>query len=199
MKGKGLTISSIVEAATELVIENGYKNFSMRELAKKLHCKAASLYNHIEGIDDINREIGSYASELMNDALEKAVAGKSRDAAIEAIAYEYRDFVKNNYELYRAIMGMPALKHDESLTLGRESVRVIRQVVAQYGISRENAINYSRCFRAALHGYISYEMSGYYTATNVTADESFRFLIQIYVKWANQMEDEQKAQTEERT
>ena len=78
MKGKGLTISSIVEAATELVIENGYNNFSMRELAKKLHCKAASLYNHIEGIDDINREIGSYASELMNDALEKAVAGKSR-------------------------------------------------------------------------------------------------------------------------
>ncbi|MGL5436771.1 MAG: TetR/AcrR family transcriptional regulator [Lachnospiraceae bacterium] len=194
MKGKGITMEGIVAAATELVIEKGYNNFSMRELAYKLHCKAASLYNHIKSIDDINREVGRYAAAKLNYALECSVEGKQRDAAIEAVAYAYRDFVKNNYQLYQAIMGMPELKQDESLILGRESVRVIRSIIAQYEITHEDAVNFSRCFRGALHGYTSFEMYGYYTSTNLTAAESFRFLIDVYIRSVNQMEAEHKAQ-----
>lgn len=190
MKGKGLTKESIVAAAVELVEEKGYNNFSVRELAQRLHVKAASLYNHLTSIDDVNREIGRLAVERMDRLLEEAASGKERDQAIEALGYAYRNFVKENYEMYRAILGMPALNQEGSLEIGRESVRVIRQAVAQYKISRENAIKFSRSFRSALHGYVSYEMTGYFTATNVTTDESFAFLIQGYVHWINRLEDE---------
>ena len=43
MKGKGLTMEVIVGAASELVEEKGYNNSSVRELAQRLHVKAASL------------------------------------------------------------------------------------------------------------------------------------------------------------
>jgi|GEM_PF-98762 len=198
MKGKGITMEGIVAAATELVIEKGYNNFSMRELAQQLQCKAASLYNHIKSIDDINREIGRYAAARLNHALECAAEGKERDAAIEAVAYEYRDFVKNNYELYQAIMGLPALEQDGSVTLGRESIQVIRRIIAQYEITREDAVDFSRCFRGALHGYSSFEMFGYYTATdtNVMVEESFRFLVEGHISWLNRLEAEHKAGAE---
>ena len=72
MKGKGLTMEVIVGAASELVEEKGYNNFSVRELAQRLHVKAASLYNHVSSVADINRAVGVHATNKLNDALEKA-------------------------------------------------------------------------------------------------------------------------------
>ena len=192
MKGKGLTMERIAETAMHLVCEKGYNKFSMRELAQELHCKAASLYNHIESIDDINRQVGLMASEKMDAALEAATAGKTRDEALIALAHAYRDFVRDENELYQAIMGMPSLKMADTLAVGRDSLRVVRSVIAQYNISRAAAVNFSRSFRAALHGFASYEVAGYYTAPEATAENSFDFLVAGYVHWIHQIEQEEK-------
>lgn len=196
MKGKGLSMESIVAAAMELVEEKGYNSFSVRELAQKLHVKAASLYNHLNSIDDVNKEIGLKAVNQMNEYLEESAAGKEKDEALRALAYAFRSYAKNNYQMYRAIMAMPALNRDGSLEIGRESVKSIRRVVAEYGISREDAIKFSRSFRSALHGYASYETAGYFTATNVTGDESFEFLVNGYAEWLKRLEEEEKKKEE---
>lgn len=188
----------IVTAAAMLVVEKGYNKFSVRELAQKLECKAASLYNYIESFDDVNREVGRLAAKRMNDALEAAAMGKERDEAIEALAHEYRHFAKNNNQLYQAIMGLPALDQDDSLRVGRESLLVMRKVVHQYKISDEDAVNFSRCLRGVLHGFVSYEMSGYYTRKNVPVESSFRFLIQGYIGWIHRLEQEAAAKEEEK-
>lgn len=196
MKGKGLTMDVIVEAATALVIEKGYNNFSVRELAQVLHVKAASLYNHVSGVDDINREVGKLASKKLNQKLEEVTQGKEKDEAIEALSYAYRDFVKNNYELYRAVIGLPALdapEQGEGLKIvGRESIRVIRHVVHQYGISEEEAVHFSRCLRSALHGFISLEMAGYFTGRMIPSEDSFRFMVDGYIGWVNGLEKRPK-------
>ena len=54
MPRKGISRTDIMNMALELVIEKGYENFSVRELAAKLDIKPASLYNHIDGIEEIN-------------------------------------------------------------------------------------------------------------------------------------------------
>lgn len=188
MRGKGLTMDAIVNAAAALVVEKGYNKFSVRELAQKLGCKAASLYNHIDSFDDVNREVGKLAAKRMNDELEAASMGKESDKALEALAHEYRHFAKNNYELYQAIMGLPSLDQNDSLRVGRESLLVMRKVVHQYKISEEDAVNFSRCLRGALHGFVSYEIAGYYTRKNVPVEGSFRFLIQGYIDWIHRLE-----------
>ena len=109
MKGKGLTLEMIAETASRLVEEKGYNKFSVRELALRLNVKAASLYNHIDSVEDINREVGRLAMNKLNDTLERATEGKRRDEALEALAYAYAQFVKEDYELYRAIIGLPTL------------------------------------------------------------------------------------------
>ena len=186
MKGKGLTMEVIVGAASELVEEKGYNNFSVRELAQRLHVKAASLYNHVSSVADINRAVGVHASNKLNDALEKVCAGKTRDEALLSLAHEYRRFVKENYELYRAIIGLPAIDQDESLIqVGRDSLAVIAKVVRRYEIPGEASVHFSRCFRAALHGYATFEMAGYFTGSKLRADDSFDFMVKGYVDWAN--------------
>lgn len=188
MKGKGLTMDVIVTAALELVEEKGYNNFSVRELAMRLHVKAASLYNHIASVADINRAVGVHAANKLNETLERAAAGKQGREALSALAHEYRAFVKNNYELYRAVMGLPALNGDPSLVqVGRDSLMVIAEVVKEYGIPFPQSVNYSRCFRAAVHGFVSFEMAGYFTGNRVLAEDSFEFLIQGYMEWADRL------------
>lgn len=189
MKGKGLTMELITETAMRLTCEKGYNKFSMRELAQELHCRAASLYNYIEGIDDINREIGRRAVEKMDAQLEAATEGKTRDEAIRALGYAYRAFVKDENELYSVIMAMPTINKDGALEIGRESARVVKNVVAQYDIPRMEAVNFSRCFRSALHGYASYEVAGYFSAKEVESADSFEFLIDGYIRWINEIEN----------
>lgn len=188
MRGKGLTMSVISAAAAELVAERGYNKFTVRELAQRLECRAASLYNYIGSFDDVNREVGKMAARQMNEALMAASDGKERDEAVTALAHEYRRFAKEHYELYQAIMGLPALDQEESLQVGRETFLVIRKVVHQYAISDEDAVNFSRCLRGALHGFVSYEMSGYYTSQYVPVEESFDFLIRGYIEWVRRLE-----------
>lgn len=195
MKGKGLTMDVIVDAATALVQEKGYNNFSVRELALRLEVKAASLYNHVKSIDDINSEVGKLAAGRLNSALERATDGVERDRAIEALAYEYRSFVKNNYELYRAIIGLPALDQGGSLSdVGRDSINVIRNVVSQYEIPTDEAVHFSRCLRGVLHGFASLEMAGYYTGRkrNIPADDSFQFMVRGYIEWVNSLEEKSR-------
>lgn len=48
---KGLSSEIIYKAATNLVIERGYDNFSLRELAARLDVKPASLYSHVKNIN----------------------------------------------------------------------------------------------------------------------------------------------------
>lgn len=189
MKGKGLTINTIIDTASKLVEEKGYDNFSVRELALRLHVKAASLYNHIEGVDDINREVGKHAASLLNQTLADAIADKERDQAVEALAYAFRNFVKENYELYRSIIGLPTLDQGDGLReIGRDSLQVVRDVVHQYELPERDAIHFSRCFRGVLHGFVTLETSGYYTATDFHAEESFQFMINGYINWLHQLE-----------
>ena len=192
MKGKGLTIEMIVDTALQLVEEKGYGNFSVRELALRMDVKAASLYNHVNGVEDINREVGKLAATRLNGSLARAVEGKTRDEAVMALAYAYRGFVKENQELYKAIIGMPGLDQgDGTIEVGRESMLAIRNVVCQYQIQDEENVHFSRCFRSALHGFALLEAAGYFTGKNIHSEESFRFLVKGYADWLHRLEEQQ--------
>ena len=189
MKGKGLTLEVIVDTASKLVEEKGYDKFSVRELAVRLNVQAASLYNHIDSVDNVNLEVGRLAASRLNDTLTQATQTRTRDDALSALAYAYRQFVRDSPELYRAIIGLPSLDRGDGLReLGRQSIRVVWDVVRQYGVDSDAAVHFSRCFRGALHGFALLESAGYYTGSPAPSEESFRFLIRGYTDWVHSLE-----------
>jgi len=193
MKGKGLSFSTIADAAFQLAEERGYGNYSVRDLAVRLDVKAASLYNHISSVEDINREVGKQAAAMLNRALTNAIEGKRRGEALTALAYAYRAFVQEKPELYRSILGLPSLSDSEELrNVAKESFQAIRTVMEQYQIPRQTSVHFARCFRSALHGFIILQMDGYYTNKNIAAEDSFRFLIEGYISWADRLEEESR-------
>ena len=190
MKGKGLSFEVITEAALQLVKEKGYNQFSVRELASVLQVKAASLYNHLDSIDDINIEIGKRAAQAMNAQLDAAVNGYKREKAIEALAYSYREYVRNHYQMYRAIMALPALDKGDGKVIasGRAGVDTIRRAMGDYQIDDTTRLHFSRCLRSALDGFTQMEMAGYFTGGRANSEESFRFLVNGYTEWIAALE-----------
>lgn len=198
MRGKGLSAEAITDAAFELLVEKGYGNYTVRDLAVRLNVRAASLYNHIGGVESINQEVGKRAAKMLSKTLSDAIDGKEKEAAIEALAYAYRRFAQENPELYQAILGLPGLGENEELRkVGRESFRAFRQITNRYQIPRETGVHFSRCYRSALHGFVSLMQSGYYANKSIDSEKSFRFLIRGYADWIAALERESIRRREE--
>ena len=53
MPKQGLSKESVVQAAIRLIEEKGIDQFSMAKLAQRLNIKTASLYNHIDSLNQL--------------------------------------------------------------------------------------------------------------------------------------------------
>ena len=86
MPRKGLTREEIVGAAAALAEQKGAENLTLRELADALGVKTASLYNHLQGLPELNARLAELALDRMMQTLEEATAGKAGTAALRALA-----------------------------------------------------------------------------------------------------------------
>jgi len=73
----------IIQVASRLFYEKGYKTVSMRDIATAMDIKAASLYNHINGKQEILSEIILKVVEEFTVGMKKVVSENS--SAIEKV------------------------------------------------------------------------------------------------------------------
>lgn len=172
MARKGLTADIILKTAAKIISENGFDQFSLRELANKLDVKAASLYNHIHSLSELTSNIGKLTLQKMSEKLYANLQGKTPADAISQIATEYRKFAKENPELYKTIIKIPATGTPSLIEEGRAIVHKLYPVFAAYGLSEKDIIHFSRIFRSTMHGFITLEEAGFFNDA-VNADESY--------------------------
>ena len=176
MSRKGLTVETIIEAATELINEKGFDKFSLRELASKLNVMPASLYNHTSNVAEITSSVGRIALESLGSRLKQASASLDGKARLLAIADEYREYAKENEELYKAILHLPAYEDDSIKEESNNIMQHLYEALNDFELDRKEKIQFSRAYRSAMHGFASLEMSGYFRH-NIDVDESYHYLI----------------------
>ena len=174
---RGLDTQTILNAAAELAEEKGLENVSLLQVAEKLGVKSPSLYNHLNGMQEISSGIAKLAISRLEDTIRNAAVGRSKDDALTAIASAYRSFAKENSELYKAILRFPDC-HDESIQeAGHAVVRILYQVMEPYHFSKEETLHFARGFRSALHGFVSLEAAGFFQSGEADVDESYARLV----------------------
>lgn len=171
---KGLTKEIILAEAVRMITECGYDRFSMRHLAAKLGVKAASLYNHIDGITDINIAVTEAASRELSSRLAKATEGKERGEAFVAATVAHKEFAEENRELYKALLRVPSVHDERATKAGMDSVEPLMRVIASYGVPRDRAIDFLRAHRSFMHGFVELEACGFLTMGPTDKDESYR-------------------------
>ena len=80
---KELVIREAAHIANKIDIEN----LSLKTLAAQLGVKSSSLYNHVDGLDDLKQQIMLYGWKEMEDRIIQAVIGLTGYDAIRAMCY----------------------------------------------------------------------------------------------------------------
>lgn len=187
---KGLNKEIIVDAAKELIEENGFADFSMRKLADGLEVKTASLYTHIESMEALFTEVGLSVLKQQRDCLLEAIGEKHGDSAVTALAESYRRFALDHTELYRLIMQMPSGNDEVLKEAAAMTAEPFMRVLDDYRLSDECKMHCQRMLRAMMHGFVSEELSGYFSHYPVSADESYRLSVACVIDGLHKKESE---------
>ncbi|MEY8392026.1 TetR/AcrR family transcriptional regulator [Lachnospiraceae bacterium] len=180
MSRKGLSTDIIIKAAAEIISVKGFDKFSLRELADKLGVKAASLYNHINNLSELTSDIGRLTLRKMSEQLYEGLEGKSPQDMLTHIAIGYRKFAKENPELYKTIIKIPATGNLELLEEGQNIVHKMYQILRSYGLLEGEIVQFSRSIRSSMHGFITLEEAGFFR-DEIDIDESYSKMIQSYI------------------
>ncbi len=184
MPRAGLDTATIVEAAATLLNTEGSEALTLNRLAQELGVKTPSLYNHIDGLPGLYRELALLNARTLGERFTQAAIGKSGPAALTAVANAYRAYIKESPGVYLASLRSSGTRQpiDAELSAAEEqSVRVGLAVIASFGLAGEDALHALRGLRSLVHGFATLEIAGGF-GLPLDLDESFDRLVQMFVR-----------------
>jgi AcrR family transcriptional regulator len=144
----------IVEAARELLEQEGAQGLSMRKLADRLGIRAPSLYEHVPDKQALEAALISLGFEESAELFE---AAEHDDDPLGAIAGAYRDFARRRPHLYRLMTEKPLAR--DRLVPGIED-RASAPVLRATG----GDVDRARAAWAFAHGMAILELNGRFPA-----------------------------------
>jgi len=174
----------VVQAAANLVNQEGVDALSLSRLAERLGIQTPSLYNHVDGLPGLRRALALLNARNLSECFANAAIGKAGDAALVAIAQAYRDYIKASPGLYLASLRAAGTQTPVDVALQQaeeRTVQVALAVMASLGLQGDDAIHAVRGLRSVVHGFATLEIAGGF-GLPLDCDESFRRLIEALIR-----------------
>jgi AcrR family transcriptional regulator len=171
----GLDRDQVVAVAAEIADAEGLDAVTLARVAAQLGVKPPSLYNHVQGRDDLMRGIGLLGLAEMAATLREAAVGRAGVDALLAAAQTWRTFVKTHPGRYTA-GGITPPEDPETATAGATVLDILRGVMRAWDLSPDDEVHALRAFRASVHGFATLETAGGF-GIKVDLDASFTRMI----------------------
>lgn len=166
----------IVNAAVSFLDREGWDALTINGLAAQLGTKGPSLYNHVDSLNDLRRAVRLSVIDDIVELLARVGEGRARDDAILMMAGAYRSYAHHHPGRYSAFTRMPLAGEDPEYTAAATAAAApTLAVLVEFGLEGEQALFAALEFWAALHGFVSLEMTG--VMDNVDADTVFADLV----------------------
>jgi AcrR family transcriptional regulator len=168
--------ASVVQAAADLADREGLECVSLVTLATRLGVRSPTLYQYVEGLAGLRRELTLLGTRELAQRVGHAVMGKAGDEAVIALADAYRAFVKEHPGLYAATVQAADPADRELGSIQSELVDIVVRTLSAYHLAGDQAIHAVRMLRSAVHGFATLESSGGFGLA-LDLDESFRLML----------------------
>lgn len=152
---------TVVAAAESLVDQRGYDALTMTSLANTLDTRVSSLYNHVAGLEDLRAEIQIRAMRLLGREVRTAAMGRSGVDGMRALSSSYREFARRYPHRYSAMTRTP-IDRDGYFAATADAAEAIAVMVRTAGVPEERLLQTQLALFAALHGYVSLEVIGFF-------------------------------------
>jgi AcrR family transcriptional regulator len=184
----GLDKEQVVLAAAELLDAEGPAALSLNRLARRLGVQTPSLYNHVDGLPGLQRELALLNVRRLGERLAQAAIGRSGAHALRSIAQAYRQHIKASPGVYLATLqasgNMTAASPELEAAEGRV-LSVVLAVVTSFGLGDADGLHAVRGLRSMVHGFASLEVAGGF-GLPLDLDESFRRLVEVFIRGLQQ-------------
>lgn len=184
----GLDRTAVVQAAAGLINAEGIEALTLSRLADRLGIRTPSLYNHVDGMPGLYRELSLMNVRLMGARLGDAAIGKSGPEGLMAVAQAYRAYIKEFPGLYLASLRASGARDpvDAELQAAEEQVvKIAMAVVDSFDLSGEDGLHAVRGLRSIVHGFATLELAGGF-GLPLDCDESFRRLVNLFIRGLKQ-------------
>lgn len=167
---------SVLRAAEDLVDTDGYDALTMTSLASALDARVSSLYNHVANLEDLRALIQVRAMRLLGERVSKAAMGHSGADGLRVLSHELRTFARENPQRYAAIT-RPAIDRDAFFEAAAGPIQALSVMVRSAGLPEERLLPTAMSIFAALHGFVSLEVAGYFGGVEDQMDEVYDMVI----------------------
>ena len=171
--------NAVLQAAVELVNTEGVDALTLSRLAEELGIQTPSLYNHVDGLTGLHKDLSVMNARMLAERLSEAAIGKSGSELFSAAAQAFRTHVKEQPGLYMSTLRASGTQPEVDPDLQAEEERVLKigmTVMSSLGLKGNDAIHGLRAFRSMVHGFASLEVAGGFGLPQ-DCDESFRRLV----------------------
>ena len=178
-----LNKQSVVQAAADLINAEGLQALSLGRLAKELGIRTPSLYNHVDGLPGLMRELSILNARNLAEHISEAAIGQSGPELVRAVMQTMRTYIKESPGLYLSTVRASGTQMEANAELEQEearSVKVGMAVMASFGLEGEEAVHAVRGLRSVVHGFATLEISGGF-GLPLELDESFSRLVDLFI------------------
>lgn len=175
MPRAGLTPQTVARAATSLVDRDGRAALTIARVAEELGVKPPSLYNHIDGLEALERLVALDGIDRLSDICRSAVMGRAGADGLRAMARAYRAFAGNHPGVYL----FTQVSRPGDAEYEAKAARLLEPVfaiLAGFGLAEADLVHAARAVRSALHGFAVLE-SGAGFGLDVDVDQSFEWML----------------------
>lgn len=187
-----LTKEVVVRAAADLLNSEGLEAMSLNRLAEKLDIRTPSLYNHVEGLPGLMRELSILNARNLAERLSDAAIGQRGPELAMSVMQAYRSYIKDFTGLYLSTLRVSGMQEEVDPELEKEearSLKVAMAVMASFGLQGEDAIHAVRAFRSLVHGFATLEVYGGF-GLPLDLDESFVRLVNLFIAGLQEQSEE---------
>jgi AcrR family transcriptional regulator len=189
-----LTKELVVQAAADLLNSEGLEALSLNRLAEKLDIRTPSLYNHVDGLPGLMRELSILNARNLAERLSDAAIGQSGPGLVMSVMQAYRSYIKEFTGLYLSTLRVSGMQEEVDPELEKEearSLKVAMAVMASFGLQGDEAIHAVRAFRSLVHGFATLEVYGGF-GMPLDLDESFARLVNLFIAGLQKQREEQR-------
>lgn len=178
----GLTLDDVVSTAAAIADRDGLRAMSLRVVADELGIKTPSLYNHVNGLAGLRRELALYGARHLTEVVAAARGGGDAAEKVRRSARAYRRFALDHQGLYEAMFPAPRPGEDDELYDAMAApVSDLAEILVEAGVDAEETVHLIRALRAVVHGFIDLEMKdGFGMPQEV--DVSFEKAIEVVIQ-----------------
>lgn len=177
MARAALSADTVVDVALRLVDEEGAAALTVAAVASRAGVATPSLYKHVRNLAELR---GLMSVRIMNELAERiggAVLGRSADEAIRALMTAWRDYVLGHPHRYSALDQAP----EPMVAQAAEGlVEIMLAALRAYGLEDSEAVHFTRCLRAAVHGFAVLEAEDAFQRPE-KLDETYDLLVHVMI------------------